>query len=216
MITINLLPPHLLPIKRTPVPHILSLALLAGVIVVLIGLFLGKQAELRKAQNDLLAKQSEYAGLSETVKEYNQLTEQKKGLADRIETIKAILSDRIIWSKQLHTLAGLTPENFWYQRIRLTEKSFPVTRQVWNEQKKVMESKTDSVKNPVLEVSGYILPDPDGRSQVYDLAQPTTEDAEFSSMFELLQPTLKDEEFAGRQVRAFTLEYKILKTGEED
>ena len=224
MIRVNLMPYHLRPVKRTPVPYLLSLVVLAAVVLGIFLLFMGKQAEIRGVRNELARIESELAALSDTVDEYNALSEKKLQLQERISTIKEILSDRIIWSKQLHRLAALTPDNIWYKRIRVTWQTFkeqqvktdPKTGEAIRDPRtNEIETEVTNVRRPILEVAGYVINDEQGESKIYPLTERTTEDPDFSKMFTLLRPRVDFTEFNGFAVRGFTLEYQINPGGGE-
>ncbi len=224
MIRVNLMPHHLRPVKRTPLPYLLSLVVLAGVVVGVFLLFMAKQAEIRSARNDLAGIESELASLSAVVEEYNALSEQKLQLQEKISTIKEILSDRIIWSKQLNRLAELTPDNIWYKRIRVTWQTFkekqvktdPKTGQELRDPRtNEVQTEIKNVRRPILEVSGYVINDEQGESKIYPLTESTTEDEEFREMFTLIRPRVDFTEFNGFAVRGFTLEYQITADGGE-
>jgi hypothetical protein len=67
MITINLLPQHLRPVKRTPLPYILGVLFLAAVLVGMAFVFVQNGVELAMARRDLEAKKAELADLQPIV-----------------------------------------------------------------------------------------------------------------------------------------------------
>jgi Tfp pilus assembly protein PilN len=214
MIKINLLPHHLRPVKRSPIPYLASGALLAVAVLALIVLWIhvqtqiaGKQAELQHAQEQLNV-------LKPIVDECNQLADQKLKLADKMSIIQEIVSDRIIWSRQLYNLGRLTPDNFWYSGITEKEKTAKDMRLVFDEKTKKEEMKPVTVKHRVLEVAGYVVEGPGGNNDIYPLTLNLEQDAEFAKLFQFSSPKLLDTEFQGYRVRKFTLEYLITQ-GEE-
>lgn len=222
MIIINLLPPELRPIKRTPLPHILSLLVLVAALLGMGAMFLSVTGKIKTAKTELAGANQELEGLKDVVEEYNALSEKKQQLENKINVIQEILSDRIIWSQQLHRLAQLTPDNFWYKRIRETSKSVRVERveldpktgkEVKDKDGKLKIVK-ENVKRPVFEISGYVINNEQGSSRINPLTYNTTQDEEFSKVFTLDSPNITDAEYNGYQVRGFVLEYNI-KTGDE-
>ena len=222
MIIINLLPQELRPIKRTPLPHILSVAVLLAAIAGMAFLFLNITRNIAHTKSEIAKANQELEGLRDVVEEYNALSAQKQQLESKINVIQDILSDRIIWSEQLHRLAELTPDNFWYKRIRETSKSVRVERveldpktgaEVLDKDKKPKIIK-ETVKRPVFEISGYVINNDEGLSQINPLTYNTTQDEAFSKLFTLDTPNLSNEEYNGFAVRGFVLEYNIA-TGEE-
>jgi len=222
MIIINLLPENLRPIKRTPLPHLLSLLVLFLSLGALAFLFVSKTAEIAGKRSELKAAEAELEGLRDIVEEYNALSAKKQQLENKINVIQEILSDRIIWSEQLHKLATLAPENFWYKRIRETSKSVPVEEVVIDAKTGRPELDKDgrrkvtrrNVKRPLLEISGYVINDEQGVNSIYPLTVATTQEPSFSKLFTLDSPQITDSEFNGFSVRGFVLEYKINAGGE--
>lgn len=225
MIIINLLPHELRPIKRTPIPYMLSAICLCVALAAMAWLFLIGHTRISTATATRDAKQVELNKLAEVQHEYDQLNKDKIGIRDTVNVIKEILSDRIIWSKQLHRLAELTPENIWYSRIRVTSQTIqerqikidPKTRKpLINKKTKEQETELKRIKVPVLEVSGYVINDANGESRIAPLTESTEKDPDFSSMFTLNRPQLEDTEFNGYAVRGFKLEYLITKSVAEE
>ncbi len=213
MININLLPPHLRPIKRTPVPHVLSVALLAGAVIYMAVSYMTLAGEIAAKEARTAELQGELAELRPYVEESNQLASQKQLLADRIEAIDEIVSDRIIWSRQLHNLARLAPENFWYSGIGVNTRQFRERRTTRDPESGEYETEEVTVRRPVLEVSGYVIRE-GGSADVSRLMHAAEQDPEFASMFELEAPTFSDTAFQGYDVRHFTLEF-LIQQGEQ-
>lgn len=214
MIRINLLPFHLRPIKRSPLPYIISVLLFIAAIFVMVGIWVSTQARIASANRQMASHQKALDELGDVVKEYNTLTEQKLKLADKIGIIQEIVSDRIIWSRQLWNVSRLTPDNFWYSSITQQEKQTKETRLVYNEKTKKEEPKTVMIKRLVLELGGYVIKGADGSNDISPLTFKTEQDPEFNNLFALNSTKLLDTEFQGYKVRSFTLEYMINKGGE--
>jgi hypothetical protein len=223
MITINLLPKHLRPIKRTPIPHILSILVLMAAVAGMGFIFLTLKAQVFIVQGELEALQSDLAELDGVVKEYNQLLEDEARLASRIKAIEEITRDRIIWSRQLYNLDRLAPDNLWYTEIGIDTKRVPKEEQVIGQDGKPMmdpatgrpRMRTVNVEVPVLKVRGYATPTPDGRFDTGAFARAAESDEEFSSLFQIEPPRIEDTVYEGYDVREFTFEFGIRKGGEE-
>jgi len=225
MITINLLPKHLRPVKRTPIPHILSILALLAAIAGMVVVFGAVHAQVLVVRNQLEGPggvHEQLAGLKNVVDEYNQLLSDKTKLASKIKAIEEITSDRIIWSRQLYNLNRLAPDNLWYTEIMVTskkvEKLVPVVGQ---DGKVVMDPATNkprmnktNVDVPVLRVKGYVIETPDGRLDTGSFARAAEKDEEFSSLFQFEPPRVVDTEYEGYRVREFTFEFVIRKGGE--
>jgi hypothetical protein len=223
MIRINLLPHHLRPIKRTPLPYIACAVLLAIVVLGMFSSFVTTQATVRAESKELNRLKTELQNLDSIVTEFKNLEALKVQLADRIKTIDEIVKDRIIWSRQMWLLSQLTPKNFWYSEIVITAKNYPKQEPVIDTQTgkpKVnpttnrIEMKTVQVSRPILRLSGYVIDSPDGRQDVSPLTDALTQDEEFSSMFQLEQPSFSSDEFEGFPVKRFTLEFLITAGGD--
>ena len=217
MILINLLPRHLRPQKRSPLPHILSILMLFMVVGVLMLLAVGHLSAKAELRGEVQRTTDELNALADVVEEFNELSEKKQMLSSRIEIIQQILQDRIIWSKQLHRLSELTPDNIWYSRIRQTYQTVREDRQridsrtgqpvLGDNGQPIFE--LQNVRRSVLEVSGYVINDPQGQAQISPLTNSLANDAEFASLFRIMRPQIQDTEFDGYRVRSFTLEYLL-------
>jgi Tfp pilus assembly protein PilN len=208
MIIVNLLPHHLRPIKRTPIPHILSVMVLAGVLVTIGILFVRNVSTLGGINAEILTTQTDLASLQYVLDESDRLTQQKKNLRARTEVIQEILQGRTIWSQELNRLAHLTPENVWYSSISIIRKQ-RTTYVDETDAKGVVKSVAKRVPYPVLELSGYARNDEDGIPSVEPLIKNTTQDCQFKSKFEMDAPSTDPVEFNGIQVQSFTLQYWI-------
>ncbi len=222
MIRINLLPHHLRPIKRTPLPYIACAALFVILLLGMFSSYVTTQAQVMAESKHLNQLQTDLQNLQHIVDESNQLEALKLQLADKIKTIDEIVKDRIIWSRQLWLLSKLTPPNFWYSEILVTTKSYPMQEPVLDPQTKKpkinpntnrIEMKTVQVSRPILRLSGYVIDSPDGNQDVSPLTDALTEDEEFSSLFQLEQPSFSSDEFEGFPVKRFTLEFLITAGG---
>jgi len=225
MILINLLPHHLRPIKRTPLPYIACAALFVIAVLGMFSSFVTTQATVTAESRELYRLKTELDNLQSIVTESNQLEASKLRLADKIKTIDEIVKDRIIWSRQLWLLAQLTPKNFWYSDIEVTTKTYPRQEPVIDPQTnkpkvnpttKRIETKTVQVQRPILRLSGYVIDSPDGRQDLSPLTDALTQDADFSSMFRLEQPSFSSTEFEGFPVKEFTLEFLITAGGKPE
>jgi len=218
MIIVNLLPEHLRPIKRTPLPYVITIGVSLAAFAVLGLLYAGDMTRRMSLEAEFSATSNELNSLAHITTEYNQLEEQKLALADKVSVIQEILGERKIWSEHLHRLASLTPENIWYKQIRIGSQPFreqvpkidPRTgRVVINRNTQEPEMETRNVRRPVLIVSGYVIPNEQGLAHFNTLSLNTTEDPEFSRHFVLFRPNMEDTEFDGYFVRSFSLEYLI-------
>lgn len=217
MIRINLLPHALRPVKRSALPHILSLAVSLLVMAVLAVLFVGELGTLAAEGRNLEKTKEDLAKLESVVEEHNSLIQKKVQLQDKIETIQKILADRTLWSEWLHQLASLTPGNVWYSRVRLLTRKFQEERPKLDKkgqpmvdpktQRAVMEK--TSVDRSILEVTGYAKEDESGEKNVSRLANSTDVDPKFSEKFTLYTSKIEDTDFEGFAVKKFVFEYQI-------
>jgi uncharacterized coiled-coil protein SlyX len=218
MIKINLLPLEQRPITRTPLPHIISLAVMLAVLFFMGQTYLSLNVELKTIDQQIAKQEAALQQLSATVEKYGELEKQKQQLQTMVATIKVILEDRTIWSEHLHKLMTLTPENIWYKRLRLTERRFteevPALDKNGNPlvDKNTGLPKMDKKQVPrsILEVSGYAVDDASGMSSTASLAASTTSDLDFSEIFQLYTSRITDTEFNSERVREFIFEYLIL------
>lgn len=223
MIVVNLLPEELRPIKRTPLPHLASLLVLVLALAGMAATYLAMAADIGSRRDRLAATEQELASLADTVAEFKELKKKKEQLDRKISVIQDITKDRIIWSKRLHQLVSLTPDNFWYKSIQETTKTTTVERDQLDEKgNPVIDPKTGQVKTvrervklPYLVIAGYVAPDDEGSDDVNPLSFETSSDDEFSNLFVLESPEASFGEFRGRQIRTFKFNYRIA-AGEND
>jgi Tfp pilus assembly protein PilN len=218
MIKINLLPEHMRPIRRTPLPYIASLAVLALALGGMAMAYLAVQNELGGVRSALNADKAALTALEPIVSEANELAQKKLDLESKIDVIQSILSDRIVWSEQINRLTELTPENIWFRRIAVIWELFPeqIVEVDANTGQPVIDQRTGRIRTrtvrtrkPLLQVSGYVVDDEEGRSVIFPLMEQTSNDPEFAARFTLQGPRLEDTEFGGYPVRGFTLPYLI-------
>jgi hypothetical protein len=218
MIRINLLPHHLRPIKRSPIPYLVWAAFFVLCMGYIALSFLATEGQILAVKADLARHQDELAKLEAIVKESNELEASKLQLADRIATIQEIIKDKIIWSRELWNLSRLTPPNVWYSDIAVVPKNFetqieemdPKTgKPKIDPQTKRVVMKRIQVTRPILRVSGYITNSEDGTQDLGPLTDALTSDPEFSKTFQLEQPSFENAQFEGFDVKKFTLEFLI-------
>jgi hypothetical protein len=213
MIDVNLLPHHLRPIKRTPLPY-LAAFLVAGVALSVMGyMFVKSQAQIVSRNHELAGLMAQIKELEPIMQEAKRLEDQKQILATKIATIKEIVAGRIIWSRQLFNLGRLAPSNLWYSGFKVTQKQFKEVRKVIDKNTKQPKNESVMVSKPVLQVSGFVADTPNASSDVSSFALAAEQDSEFSDLFQLETSQLSDTEFAGSDVKSFTLEFRILSEG---
>jgi len=215
MISINLLPEELRPIKRTPLPYIAGAGLFSMSVAFCAIVFVSNIASIHGKSSELATYQTELDGLKNVVAEYNGLTLKKRQLAQQVKTINEISSDRIIWSRQLFNLGRLAPDNLWFDSISVEPKPFTETRKVYNPKTKTMDTKTERINKPVLTVAGYVVPGKLGQASISPFTLDTESDEEFANLFRLDRSTFKDTLFEDIGVREFKLEYLIERRGDE-
>lgn len=215
MITVNLLPYAHRPVKRTPLPYMLSGAAFVLTVGVIAMVFLKNQIDIGAAKRELAKHKTELQELQPIVDEYNSISEKKLQLAEQVDTINNIVSDRILWSRQLHNLNRLALDNMWYDGIEVSLKPFTETRMVYDPKTKKNETVTERVDKRVLTVTGYVTPGAEGTASVSPFTLATESDEEFSDLFQLDQSTFKDTMFEEVGVREFKLEY-IIRDGETE
>ncbi len=213
MITINLLPHDLRPIKRTPLPYIAGAAILAAVIVMVGFLFVKEQSEISTAEATFAKNKADLTALDPIVKEANDLAQKTKQLAVQAETIKEIVNDRIIWSRQLHNLSRLAKSNMWYKSILQTSRPFMETKQEFDQKAQKMILKTTNVTLPVLVVSGYVIASTEGEVGTNPIIEAFEDDPEFSSLFVIEPPTTGQDTIEDLSVTTFEIPFKIMPSG---
>lgn len=209
MININLLPYHLRPIKRTPLPY---LAVLIVWIVALAAMFInymGTEGKISEEQLALAYNETELTKLGDVIEQFQKLQADKALLADKINTINEIVSDRIVWSRQLWNLSRLAPNNLWFTNIVVGTDKFIEERTTINPKTKKPETKPITIEKPVLNVEGYVVESEEMSKGVYPFMDATEEDEEFRDMFQLIDVDWTQEVLDGIEVKNFELQYLI-------
>ncbi|MCX8065511.1 MAG: hypothetical protein N3G21_10120 [Candidatus Hydrogenedentes bacterium] len=240
MIKINLLPEELRPVKKSILPYFLSVVVVILGFLILATIFLHYQSTIISLRAQLSSLQKEYNSptklkndegeiitLSSIVNEFRKLDRKRQELEKRVQVIREILSDRIIWSYNLYLLSKLTPDNIWYDRIRVTWQTFrekvikidPKTKKpILDPRTKEPQTEQKTIKRPILEITGYVVSGEQGERQISPLIENTTNPSiapDFVSQFSLMRPRIEDTEYNGFSVRKFTLEY-LIETGEKN
>ena len=215
MITINLLPYDLRPVKRTPLPYMLTGATFVLTVSIIAIVFLKNIGDIAGVTRTLNEHKAELTRLQPVVEDYNEITQKKLQLAEQVQTINEIASDRIIWSRQLYNLNRLALKNMWYDGIDVSVKPFTETSTVYNPKTQKNEIVTERIDRQVLSLTGYVIPGKDGQSTISPFTRATERDEEFSALFQLELSTFKDTLFEEVGVREFKLEYVILAGGSE-
>ena len=210
MININLLPHEFRPIKRTPLPYIATGAALALALLLIGVVGLKNSADVRTANRHLAEHKKSLAELQPIVEEYNAISTKKLKLATQVDTINEIVSDRILWSRQLHNLNRLATDNMWYDGIEVSHKQVSEKKDVFDPKTKQTKSESKMVDHRVLTLSGFVIPGKDGNASVNPFTLAAEGDTEFAHLFQLDQSTFKDTQFEKVGVRSFKLEYLIL------
>ena len=209
MIFINVLPENLRPVKRTPLPHIISVAVLLLAIAGTLGYYVQLTAAVGAEQAKQADIEAQLVQKREVVADFNRLTDQKLALQARIETIEDISAGRIIWSRALHRLTELMPENIWLTRVRVVNRTRTRVMQVTDPQTGEVTSERQRVTLPFLEISGNAVRDDRGDFNTAPFTNATAEDPEFSERFRFDRPSIEPATFEGFEVRSFIFEYEI-------
>lgn len=210
MITINLLPYELRPVKRTPIPYILCTLLLVGALFACFTINIDDNQAREESETTLRKNQEELASLQPAIDDHNILAEESEILAIRLRTIKEIASNRIIWSQQLYNLTRLSADkNMWFDKISVQQRPYTVTEAIYDPKTEKTTQKSIRKYQPILTLKGYVASGTDGRATISLFMDATDSDAEFSGLFIPESPAFADTEFDGTPVREFTLEYVI-------
>ncbi len=206
MISINLLPFELRPVKRTPLPYLFAIVIagLAGLFC--FKLFISDQLKKSDMRQQLTSNKADLKSHEENIKEYNALVEKKQLLATKLKTINEIASDRIIWSFHLSTLANLAPDNLWYERIEESQRTITEYYDVTDPKTGKVSKKPRKRIIPVLKITGSVSADDDGLQSINPFLTLLSNDKDFSSMFEIEPPKLGYKSIGDDVVRTFEIQ----------
>lgn len=222
MILINLLPHDLRPIKRTPLPHVLSLLVLVASLVAMGFVFLSVRGVMAGEQGRLDKINARLKELEPIREDYKRLKNEEKTLRAKVEVIEAILEARIIWSEQLDRLVTLTPDNVWYERVWVSLEDDTREVVVLDEKTRrplidprTNREKVETIKTKEhrLHISGYAKTDENGRTDITPLLNNLRSDSQFASTFPFKDARYEDTIFSGYPVRKFTSDYRITPGG---
>lgn len=205
MITINLLPIELRPIKRTPLPYIISVVIAGVAALICTQMFIADKLTLGKIDAKLTSNQQALEELKPVVAEYKELVAKKRLLATKLTTINEIASDRVIWSYHLYNLARLAPDNLWYDSIEVTSRRVTEYIEVSDPKTGAKSQQPIQKTVPVLKLTGALAPGVDGLTEINPYLTRLVDDEEFSNIFQVEAPKLGYRDFNGQKVRTFEL-----------
>ena len=222
MIRVNLLPPHLRPVRRSSLPYLITFLIAALLFLYIVFSYTSARIAIARAETKRDALKAQLASKQHIIDEVDRLNSEKKALANKIKVIQNITKNRIIWSRQLWNLCRLRPSNFWYKDISVVtevhteQRLVPVKQKRSKKTKKVM--KKVQVTKEYLIIEGYVIEDDKGNNDVNPLLEATTKDPEFSSLFKAEPAMWKADTFGDTPVQFFRFRYEIGKwnTGNKD
>lgn len=209
MIQVNLLPQELRPVKRTPIPYIVSVLLLLATIAGILYVYQNTGAQIATHKAQAAAYETEYKKLEQVVEEHAAMVSLKRTLSLKIATIDEIVSGRIIWSKQLFNLSKVLPDNVWISEIEVDTARRSQTVMRLDPNTKKMVPKEEIINRKVLLVSGYVIAGEES-DDIKPLVEAVETNEEFTSMFQLVPFRFEDTDFDGFQVKKFELEFDVL------
>ncbi len=215
MITINLLPYELRPIKRTPLPYIGGAIAFVAVLAMIVLTYFSAHSDVNAATTLLIKHKEEFLALESVVKEYNDLNAEKQLLDKKAKTIEDIVADRLIWSRQLFNFSRLLPDNMWYNAIEVALDKYTVPQTV-TDAKGVATTIHVPRTRQIVTLDGFVRPGENGQSTVNPLMRNFETDEEFSKMF-MLNPVSSDDIIKdGLPVRKFTIPMIVTPGGGTD
>lgn len=169
MIIVNLLPEEARPKVKTPIPYIASLTILGFAVLAMVWMWMASRDALAHQRAQLAQYEGQLNQYGNVVEQYNDLQDQKVALAEKIDIIKEIVKDRLVWSKELWRLSKLTPDNVWYSGINVVNRTATVTVMAYDAKKKKDVEKKERVTLPMLEIKGYVVADKSGKMGISPL-----------------------------------------------
>lgn len=215
MITINLLPYELRPIKRTPLPYIGGAIVFAVVLAMVFLTFIAAQSNVNAANRLLLQHQDEFRDLESVVADYNALNARKQQLDKKAKTIEEIVADRLIWSRQLYNFSRLLPDNVWYSAIQVKTERYDEMITTYDAQGVPQTQRVPRTRR-VVYLDGYVRPGEDGQTDVAPLMEKLENDDEFREMFTLGPVSSEVKDLEGMRVKEFTIPITITPGGADD
>lgn len=218
MINVNLLPPELRPLRRSPLPYIVVAIVGAAVILALLSMYTANQIQVANKHRQLEDLKAELQRVREAAEQVKELEAKEASIAIKDRAIKDITSDRIIWAEQLHYLARLMPGQVWLKDIEVETKSRTIMVDVPDAKEGEPKTKPKVIPYQSLKLTGYALSHAEeiGVNLVGVFVRAIEDDAQFSSIFASPEPRLvKDEEFGDVHVKEFEVNCEIVTTKSE-
>ena len=213
MINVNLLPPGLRPVRRSPLPYIVVGIAAGAVLVILLSVWMTTTVQLDNKRVKLEESKAELERVRESALEVKELEAKQASIAAKRKAIEQITSDRLVWSRQLYYLAKLMPDQVWLKDIQVETKTR--RKEVPVPDAKEGEPKTKLVPVPYqsLKLCGYALSYQEemGVNLVGVLVCAIENAPQFSEHFIEPEPRLvEDEEFGGVNVKEFEVNCEIV------
>jgi len=218
MINVNLLPPELRPLRRSPLPYIVVAIVGAAVVIALLSMYTANRLQIANKQRQLDDLKAELQRVREAAEQVKELEAKEASIAMKDRAIKEITSDRIMWSEQLYYLARLMPEQVWLKDIEVETKSRTIMVDVPDAKEGEPKTKPKVVPYQSLKLTGYALSHAEeiGVNYVGVFVRAIENDPQFSSIFTSPEPRLvKDEEFGDVHVKEFEVNCEIVTTKSE-
>ncbi len=215
MINVNLLPPELRPLRKSPLPYIVVAIVAAAVVIALVSMYTANQIQVASKQRKLEDLKTELQRVREAAEHVRELEAKEASIAIKDKAIKDITSDSIIWSEQLYYLARLMPEQVWLKGIDVETKSRTIMVDVPDAKEGEPKTKPKVIPYQSLKLTGYALSHAEeiGVNYVGVFVRAIEDDAQFSSIFTSPDPRLvKHEEFGDVHVKEFEVNCQIVTT----
>jgi len=221
MLDINLLPEELRPRPRSPLPYLMTAVLALAVVLYCLISCVGKWRTISSFNERIAELDIRIEEVKDSAEAVKELERETREVNAKQIAIDSIMSDRILWSKVLHMLAGLVPDDVWLSDLRETVDTTKIT--VDNPDPQASQPKiTKTITVRKLKVAGYAM-SPREESGVHLVGRfvSAMEDEnnpdfspEFAAIFRDPEPqSIDDEDFEGTAVKKFEIWCDIVGRG---
>ncbi|MCP4650033.1 MAG: type IV pilus assembly protein PilM [PVC group bacterium] len=100
----------------------------AGILTVLIALWIGLFTQLKIKETNKIRLEEKYGDLTLVLEEIDKLKEARQILDNQMEGIRALLKRRVSWSEKLQEISANLPQDIWLTRIYTATKDIGTKR----------------------------------------------------------------------------------------
>lgn len=114
---INLLPPEVGERQRLRRRTFLTVAIGAGLLLVIGGFYFLQVLRLSGVEEDIQAQEAQNAGLQQQINELDDIAALEQEIAQTRQLLEALLQDRVLWSGVMRDISLVIPGELWLEGL---------------------------------------------------------------------------------------------------